>query len=106
VSTDHAAEIEAAETRLAAAQAAVERLRAALAAELADREAYGPGTEPTGAEAGRLEALRRYPAKATGSSDAIGSTDAADQDATAAEAPASTTWADGVAAARARYPRR
>jgi hypothetical protein len=67
------ADITAAEARLTAAQAEVDRLRAVLAAELTDRNALGEDSQ-------RL---------------------AAEQEGT----PRRLGWSDGVAEARARYPK-
>lgn len=67
------ADITAAEARLTAAQAEVDRLRAVLAAELTDRNALGPDSH-------------RLAAEQEGKPRRLG-------------------WSDGVAEARARYPK-
>jgi hypothetical protein len=94
VTADHAAEIAAAEATLAAAQADVDRLRAALAAEQA------ASTEPTGprlatAEDGIATARRRHPGRTR--SELAAGTGTAE-----GEAPTLSGAAAGIAEARRR----
>jgi multidrug resistance efflux pump len=98
-------DIRAAEARLAEAQAEVTRLKGKLADQQAAKDAAGVGGPAlSAAEEGKAEARRRIALRQAPEAARSAATDAqADNDAD--DVPPSSSWADGIAAARARHPK-